>query len=258
MENQVTALSVIDSIDTNMVARTMDKIRSFQAVIKAAVVEGHDIGVIPGTRKPTLLKPGAEKIVMMMGLSSRFEIMDRVEDYDKGFFAYNLRCVLSRDGYDIVQGVGHCNSREKKYVDQDPYSITNTILKMAKKRAYVDAALSVASLSDVFTQDLEDLPDSMKIQGSGSTHRDNQGLALADQQITFGKNKGRTFSELYANDKQYLVWLAEKSDNQKWAPVAREFLAQMAAGPAKVVEPSTGEIFDDNDAPPARIADSEV
>jgi hypothetical protein len=116
----------------------------------------------------------------------------------------------------------------------------------------------VASLSDVFTQDLEDMPDSMRISGSNSTHQANQGKDIADQQITFGKNKGRTFSELYQNDRQYLVWLAEKSDNQKWAPVAKEFLAQMAAGPAKVVEPSTGEIFDDNDAPPARITDSEV
>ena len=257
MDNQITALSVIDSIDTNMVARTMDKIRSFQSVIHQAVVPGHDIGIIPGTNKPTLLKPGAEKICLMMGLSSRFEIMDKTEDYDKGFFAYNIRCILSKDGFDICEGVGHCNSRERKYVDQDPYSITNTILKMSKKRSYVDAALSVASLSDVFTQDLEDMPSSMRIQGSGSTHQANQGKDISDQQITFGKNKGRTFGELYQNDRQYLEWLA-KSDNQKWAPVARDFLAQMAAVPAKVVEPSTGEIFDDNDAPPARITDSEV
>jgi len=39
----------------------------------------------------------------------------------------------------------------------DPYTMDNTVLKMAKKRALVDAALLVASLSDVFTQDLEDM-----------------------------------------------------------------------------------------------------
>lgn len=104
--NQVTALSVIDSIDTNIVARTMDKIHAFQQVIQQAVKPGHDIGIIPGTDKPTLLKPGAEKIVMMMGLSSRYEIMDKVEDYDKGFFSYNIRCTLSRQGMDICEGVG--------------------------------------------------------------------------------------------------------------------------------------------------------
>lgn len=219
--NQVTALSVIDSIDTNIVARTMDKIHAFQQVIQQAVKPGHDIGIIPGTDKPTLLKPGAEKIVMMMGLSSRYEIMDKVEDYDKGFFSYNIRCTLSRQGMDICEGVGNCNSRESKYVKLDPYSIANTILKMAKKRAYVDAALSVASLSDVFTQDLEDMPD-MTISG-GPSHRDNQGKPLLEQTLTFGKHKGRTFADLLENERGYLEWLAN-SDNQKWGPVAKQVL----------------------------------
>jgi len=223
--NQVTALSVIDSIDTNAVARTMAKIHAFQQVIQQAVKPGHDIGIIPGTDKPTLLKPGAEKIVMMMGLSSRYEIMDKVEDYDKGFFSYNIRCTLSRHGYDICEGVGNCNSRESKYVKADPYSIANTILKMAKKRAYVDAALSVASLSDVFTQDLEDMPD-MTISG-GPSHRDNQGKPLLEQTLTFGKHKGRTFADLLENERGYLEWLAN-SDNQKWAPVAKQVLEEAA------------------------------
>lgn len=38
----------------------------------------------------------------------------------------------------------------------DPAELRNTMLKMAEKRSKVDAALSVASLSDLFTQDLED------------------------------------------------------------------------------------------------------
>ena len=200
MNKQVTALSVIDSIDTNVVQRTMDKIHAFQQVIQQAVVPGLDIGIIPGTNKPTLLKPGAEKIVMMMGLSSRYEIMDKVEDYKKGFFSYNIRCTLSRNEYDICEGVGNCNSRESKYVNADPYSIANTILKMAKKRAYVDAALSVASLSDIFTQDLEDM-EGMRIESSGPSHRDNQGKALKDQVLTFGKHKGRTLGDLIQNDR---------------------------------------------------------
>lgn len=224
MDNrEITALSVIDSIDTNIVARTMEKINAFQQVIQQAVRPGHDIGVIPGTSKPTLLKPGAEKIVMMMGLSSRYEIMEMTEDYEKGFFAYNIRCILSRHGMDICEGVGNCNSRESKYVKADPYSIANTILKMAKKRAYVDAALSVASLSDIFTQDLEDMPD-MMIASNGTSHRDNQGKPLLEQQLTFGKHKGRTFGDLLENEKGYLEWLAYKSDNQRWAPVAKELL----------------------------------
>lgn len=225
MEYKETALSVIDSIDTNIVQRTMDKIHAFQQVIQQAVKPGHDIGIIPGTSKPTLLKPGAEKIVMMMGLSSRYEIMEKTEDYDKGFFAYNIRCILSRHGMDICEGVGNCNSRESKYSKTDPYNITNTILKMAKKRAYVDAALSVASLSDIFTQDLEDM-DGMEIKSSGPSHQDNQGKPLLEQQITFGKHKGRTFADLLENEREYLEWLAYKSDNERWGPIAKEVLEQ--------------------------------
>ncbi len=246
MSEQITALSVIDSIDTNIVARTMDKIQAFQEVIQKAVKPGHDIGIIPGTNKPTLLKPGAEKIVMMMGLSSRYEIMDKVEDYDKGFFSYNVKCVLSRNDYDICEGVGNCNSRESKYVKADPYSIANTILKMAKKRAYVDAALSVASLSDIFTQDLEDM-DGMMIAPSGPSHRDNQGVALLDQQITFGKHRGRTLGDLLENERGYLEWLA-KSDNQKWSPIAQQVLEEASKTPA---DPETGEVVDTGEIPPA-------
>jgi hypothetical protein len=36
------------------------------------------------------------------------------------------------------------------------FTIANTVLKMAKKRAMVDAVLIVASLSNIFTQDMED------------------------------------------------------------------------------------------------------
>ena len=43
----------------------------------------------------------------------------------------------------------------------------NTVLKMAKKRALVDAALLVGSLSDVFTQDIED----MDLQGNTYSNR---------------------------------------------------------------------------------------
>ena len=99
------------------------------------------------------------------------------------------------------------------------------ILKMAKKRAYVDAALSVASLSDIFTQDLEDMPD-MTISG-GPSHRDNQGKPLLEQTLTFGKHKGRTFADLLENERGYLEWLAN-SDNQKWAPIAKQVLKEAA------------------------------
>ncbi len=219
-QGQQQALSIIDSIDNNMVQRTIQKIHEFQAIVQSTLKAGHDYGIIPGTDKPSLLKPGSEKINMMMGITSEYSIMDKVEDYEKGFFAYNVKCILSKNGYKITEGVGNCNSREKKYASQDAYSITNTILKMAKKRAYIDATLSVASLSDIFTQDIDD-PD-LRIQSGNATNQANQGKPAHEQVLTFGKNKGKTLGQVFKEDRGYFEWLLENNDKMK--PFCEEIL----------------------------------
>jgi len=180
-------VSIIDSVDLRQVEQIMHKIAQFQMAIRNTLLPNHDYGVIPGADKPTLLKPGAEKILMLLGLSSEYELIQQVEDYEKGFFAYTVRCVLSRNGLKITEGVGHANTRERRYTvvkdkskePRDPFSLANTVLKMAKKRALVDAALTVASLSDIFTQDLEDLiEDDAQQQGrkqNGGQRRNGNG-----------------------------------------------------------------------------------
>ena len=157
MQETQNSVAIIDTVDIRQVQATMNKISQFQQVIQKTLHQGHDFGVIPGTDKPTLLKPGAEKILMMMGLRSEFEIADSTRDFEKGFFQYQVRCRLLKGDMVLTEGLGACNTRERKYLKMDPYTIDNTVLKMAKKRAMVDAALLVASLSDVFTQDIEDL-----------------------------------------------------------------------------------------------------
>ncbi len=152
-----TNIAIIDTVEVAQVEATMKKISQFQQVVQKMLHEKHDFGIIPGTDKPTLLKPGAEKILMMMGLRSEFEIVDSTRDFEKGFFQYQVRCKLFKGDMLITEGLGSCNTRERKYLKMDPYTMDNTVLKMAKKRALVDAALLVASLSDVFTQDVEDM-----------------------------------------------------------------------------------------------------
>lgn len=44
-----------------------------------------------------------------------------------------------------------------KIENEDIATLANTILKMAKKRALVDAAIALARCSDIFTQDVEDI-----------------------------------------------------------------------------------------------------
>lgn len=151
------ALSIIDSVDIQEVQQVMNKIGQFQKVVQSQLRQNHDFGVIPGTPKPTLLKPGAEKLLMLLGLRSKFEIVESTRDFDKGFFQYQVKCKLYRGDMLVTEGLGSCNNRERKYIKMDPYTMDNTVLKMAKKRALVDAALLVGSLSDIFTQDLEDM-----------------------------------------------------------------------------------------------------
>jgi hypothetical protein len=80
-----------------------------------------DYGVIPGTDKRTLLKPGAEKLTTFFGLSTRFQLLERIEDWTgeehggEPFFYYLYRCQLMRGDVLIAEGDASCNSRETKY-----------------------------------------------------------------------------------------------------------------------------------------------
>lgn len=182
--------------DMNTLRNELTQVRNFQAAVKELLIEGHDFGVIPGTNKPTLLKPGAEKIDKILKLADSYSEVDKIEDFDKPLFYYKIKCSLTLIGTDILisEGMGSCSSMESKYryrwvgekdipdgIDKDSlpkqkrtarngghwyvyrlenddiYTLANTILKMAKKRAHIDASLSAGRLSDVFTQDIEDI-----------------------------------------------------------------------------------------------------
>jgi uncharacterized protein (DUF3820 family) len=208
----VNSMSIIDSVDLESVKNTLSKINQFQMVIQNSLKKDHDYGVIPGTPKPTLLKPGAEKIQMLLGVTSEYEVIERVQDYDNGFFAFTVRCVIYKDGIKITEGLGHCNTREPKFYKkkdgqlQDPYEKVNTVLKMAKKRAQIDATLTLASLSEIFTQDIEDMQEFAQTeQVETMTAHD-----AAQIKLTFGKYKGKTLKEIYKAQPDYLEWLLKQ------------------------------------------------
>lgn len=81
----------------------------------------HDYGKVPGTDKNTLLKPGAEKLCTLFGLSPRFTIVEKTEDWTgadhngESLFYYVYRCSLYRGDVLIAEADGSCNSRESKY-----------------------------------------------------------------------------------------------------------------------------------------------
>jgi hypothetical protein len=85
------------------------------------MVKDQDFGEIPGTHKPTLLKPGAEKLCNFFGLEPEFTPI--VEDVDwtgvqhggEVFCYARYRCRLLREGRVVGAGEGSCNSWEAKY-----------------------------------------------------------------------------------------------------------------------------------------------
>lgn len=172
-----------------------ERYRMLVQAAKQVLRDGVDYGVIPGTEKPTLLKPGAEKLATLFGLRPHFELLDKVEDWDNGFFHYRYRCTLvNRYGDSVGNAEGSANSKEKRYrwryvpewkateedkarairveertdrrgqkyrmyvvENDDPFTLVNTLQKMAQKRALVAAVLVTTGASEFFTQDIEDM-----------------------------------------------------------------------------------------------------
>lgn len=92
----------------------------FKSFVGGVLEKGRDYGEVPGTTKPTLLKPGAEKLGAFFGLRPTFLIQESVNDWtgkDHGepFFFREYKCQLFKGGELVGEGVGSCNSWEKKY-----------------------------------------------------------------------------------------------------------------------------------------------
>ena len=81
-----------------------------------------DYGKVPGVSKPSLLKPGAEKICSLFGLTPKFVCVDKIMNWNgegnpdgEPFFYCEYRCYLFRGGEFVASCDASCNSWEKKY-----------------------------------------------------------------------------------------------------------------------------------------------
>ena len=189
IENEQRALTAIDMrAQVNLV----------QEVMQAVMKKDTHYGVIPGTKKPSLYKPGAE----VLAATFRIAVSYRVDDLSTADdVRYRVAAVGTHQTSGIVlgEGMGECSSGEEKYrwrraiceeefeltaedrrrtkfgkyqgkvektkqVRTEPADQANTILKMACKRAQVAMTLNVTAASDIFTQDIEDLPDELRTE----------------------------------------------------------------------------------------------
>ncbi len=188
----------------------LKQVQIIQEIMHEVMKQDEHFGTIPGTKKPSLYKPGAEKLSLTFRLRPEYDI--RRSDLPNGHREYEVVCTLYHipTGQSVGQGVGSATTMEGKYryrtgpveftgtpvpreywnsrdvnllggkgfvakkndagkweiairgemVEHDnPADYYNTVLKMAKKRAHVDAILTATAASDIFTQDVEDMPE---------------------------------------------------------------------------------------------------
>lgn len=103
------------------IEQAVERHQSLVKFVSTLMREDKDFGKVPGTDKPTLFKPGAEKLTTFFGLSKRFHLAEKVEDWSGGdhggepFFYYSYRCALYNSDLLIAESDGSCNSFESKY-----------------------------------------------------------------------------------------------------------------------------------------------
>lgn len=136
----------------------MQRLANLQQMMKNGVlIADEDFGNIPPSKKPTLLKPGAQKLMLAFDLASTIKDVQRIADENSVHYTVTVTLTNKQTGHLEGEGVGSCNSKERNYAKQSVADIDNTVLKMAKKRALVDSVLDATGSASMFTQDLEDM-----------------------------------------------------------------------------------------------------
>jgi len=195
MEGEIVRAEPADRSLPMTVTECMRDVALIQHVMEKVMKQGTHFGKIPGCGDAmTLLKPGAEKLASVF----RLAVDPQIEDLSTAdSVRYRIKCRITHQGTGLLLGVGvgEASSNESKWkwkrayqdewdetppdmrrkkistyqgrkettlqVRMDPADVANTVLKIAKKRAQVDGILTVTAASDIFKQDLEDMPEEL-------------------------------------------------------------------------------------------------
>lgn len=90
------------------------RVAKVKAVMTKVMREGDHYGVIPGTPKPTLFKPGAEILLLTFRLDPQYA---SVEEHDGSHLTVKSVCTLWHipTGNRLGSGEGSCSTKESKY-----------------------------------------------------------------------------------------------------------------------------------------------
>jgi hypothetical protein len=89
--------------------------------VNSQLTEGQDYMTLPGTKVPTLLQPGADKLANFFGLEMILTERQAIRDWTgeehggEPFFYFEYSVKALRNGVVLGESIGSANSREKKY-----------------------------------------------------------------------------------------------------------------------------------------------
>lgn len=207
-----TQVSVIDRgvlSGQELVAR----VQRVREVMRDLMEEGVHYGKVPGTPKPSLWKPGAELLMLTFKVGPRLEVED-LSNHDEIRYRVKVIGIHQPSGEILAEGIGEASTNEEKYrwraavhqkewdaTDPDrrrvkfkndgseiqqirtsPADLANTVLLMAVKRGTVNMTRVVTACSDIFDQDLEDLPEELRQAGTGATAAAEKKVQRASEQ----------------------------------------------------------------------------
>ncbi len=125
------------------------KKRYFVTTLMPTLVVGKDYFLIRGRR--SLGKSGAEAIAQIFGLRASFRKDSEATEVFKNLDGViTLKCTLTKDGVFVAEGSAAAVLGEHN-------GCVNSTIKICEKRAFVSSIIRATGLSDLFSQDLEDL-----------------------------------------------------------------------------------------------------
>src|SRR5215471_4533216 len=150
----------VDVVDPTTLELKIANWHQMRALLRAYISQNMQEGIdyytltIGGKEsKPSLSKAGSEKFTSLFNLQARFRKDDETWEMlgrPAGIICY-VCALYTKSGEFVGEGRGAREVRQ----DQD----VNKAIKMAQKSSQCDAVLRTGSLSDYFTQDLEDRPE---------------------------------------------------------------------------------------------------
>lgn len=90
------------------------QVKKIKNIMDAVMKKDEHYGIIPGTPKPTLLKPGAEKLCLTFRLDPQYESQETIDGHH---LTVKSKCVLYHipSGMRLGSGEGSCSTKESKY-----------------------------------------------------------------------------------------------------------------------------------------------